>query len=259
MQLVKRQIDGAIGTLTIANAAKRNALNARLVAEVIDGLDAFAAAATRVAILRAEPGVQVWSAGHDVSELPASGRDPLGWNDSLRALVRAIETFPAPVIAMIEGDVWGGAVEVVLACDIVIAAPETRFAITPARFGVPYNVSGMVTFMSAATLRVVKELLFTARPIDAARAERLGMVNHVIAADAIERFTLDMAAVIADNAPLAIRVMKEELRVLSAARPISPGDFEKVQGQRRSVYDSEDYAEGIRSFKEKRKPRFTGR
>jgi len=251
--------DGHLGTITLDNPKKHNALSHDLVGELITAMQVLEQAAARVVILRARPGVKVWSAGHDVGELPEGGRDPLGWDDPLRHLVRTIETCRMPVIAMIEGGVWGGAVETVLACDIVIAAPEASFAVTPARLGVPYNVSGMMTFMSAASLRIVKELAFTAQPISAERAERIGMINHVVAVDELEAFTYAMAHTIAGNAPLSIAVMKEQLRVLAGAKPVSPRGFEKVQGLRRVVYDSHDYHEGIRAFKEKRKPVFLGR
>lgn len=258
MDFIKLVRDGHIGTIVLDRPKKLNALSHDLVAEIIDALHQLDEAAARVVILRALAGARVWSAGHDVGELPEGGRDPLGWDDPLRHLVRTIETCRMPVIAMIEGGVWGGAVETVLACDIVIAAPEATFAVTPARLGVPYNVSGMMTFMSAASLRVVKELAFTAAPISAERAERIGMINHVVPAAELEAFTLQMATTIAGNAPLSIAVMKEQLRVLAGAKPVSPRGFEKVQGLRRVVYDSHDYHEGIRAFKEKRKPAFTG-
>lgn len=258
MELVKITRDGHIGTLVLDNPKKLNALSHALVEAVIGGLQRLEAEDVRVVILRAAAGVKVWSAGHDVGELPEGGRDPLGWDDPLRHLVRTIETCRMPVIALIDGGVWGGAVETVLACDIAIASPESSFAVTPARLGVPYNISGMMTFMSAASVRLVKELAFTATPIGAERAERIGMINHVVARDELEAFTLAMAATIANNAPLSISVMKEELRVLAGAKPVSPRGFEKVQGLRRLVYDSHDYREGIRAFKEKRKPVFTG-
>lgn len=257
-ELLQVSRDGYVGVITLDNPNRHNALSHDLAGAIMAALEAMQRDHARVVILRAGPGVKVWSAGHDIDELPEGRRDPLGWDDPLRNLVRHIETHPAPVIAMVEGGVWGGAVEVVLACDLIIAAEGATFAVTPARLGVPYNVSGMMTFMSAASLRIVKELAFTAEPISAERAERIGMINHVVPPAELEPFTRKMASTIAGNAPLSIQVMKEQLRVLAGAKPVSPRGFEKVQGLRRVVYDSHDYTEGIRAFKEKRKPVFKG-
>ena len=258
MPLIATRFDAPIGTITLDNAAKRNALSESLIQEVIAALAEFGQRKARAVVLRAQPGVKVWSAGHDVGELPTGGRDPLGWDDPLRNLIREIELFPAPVIAMIEGGVWGGACETVFACDLIIAAPDATFAVTPAKLGVPYNVSGMLTFLNATSMRIVKEMAFTAMPVGAERAERLGMINYVVPAGELEAFTYEFAARIAQNAPLSIAVMKEQLRILAGAHPMSPQGFERVQGLRRIVYDSQDYKEGIRAFKEKRKPRFRG-
>jgi methylmalonyl-CoA decarboxylase len=258
MPYITTSLDALIGTITLNNADKRNALSESLIQEVIAALAAFRERRVRVVVLRAQPGAKVWSAGHDVGELPTGGRDPLGWDDPLRNLIREIEIFPAPVIAMIEGGVWGGACETVFACDLIIAAPDATFAVTPAKLGVPYNVSGMLTFLNATSMRIVKEMAFTAMPVGADRAERLGMINYVIAAGELEAFTYEFATRIAQNAPLSIAVMKEQLRILAGAHPMSPQGFERVQGLRRIVYDSRDYKEGIRAFKEKRRPAFTG-
>jgi methylmalonyl-CoA decarboxylase len=258
MPLVLTEVRDDIGYITLNCPEKRNALSESLVGEIIKALASFQQQRVRVVILRAQPGSTVWSAGHDVAELPTGGRDPLGWDDPLRLLIREIENFNAPVIAMIEGTVWGGACEVAFACDLIVASPAATFAITPAKLGVPYNVSGMVTFVNTANLRIVKEMAFTASPIRAARAEQLGIINYVIPVAELEAFTLGIAQQIAANAPLSIAVMKEQLRILAGARPMSPQGFERVQGLRRVVYDSEDYQEGIRAFKEKRKPVFKG-
>lgn len=259
MPLVLTEAGNDIGYITLNCPEKRNALSERLVGEIITALASFHSTGVRAVILRALPGSAVWSAGHDVAELPTGGRDPLGWDDPLRHLIRQIENFNAPVIAMIEGTVWGGACEVAFACDLVVATPDATFAITPAKLGVPYNVSGMVTFVNTANLRIVKEMAFTAAPIKATRAEQLGIINHVVPAAELGSFTLRIAQQIAANAPLSIAVMKEQLRILAGARPMSPQGFERVQGLRRVVYDSEDYQEGIRAFKEKRKPVFKGK
>jgi len=258
MSLILAEISDGIGTITLNYEIKRNALSEQLVLEIAAAFDKFKAASVRVAILRARPGAKVWSAGHNVDELPLGGHDPLGWQDPLRMLIRDVEAFPAPVIALIEGGVWGGACELVFACDMIVATPEATFAATPAKLGVPYNATGLLTFLNAAPPHIAKELLFTSRPMTAARLERQGIINHVVPAAEISEFTHDMALTIAHNSPLAIGVMKEQLRILAAAHALSPADFERIQGLRRVVYNSRDYAEGINSFKEKRTPVYLG-
>ncbi len=258
MPLILAAIDDGIGTITLNNDLKRNALSEQLVHAVAAALADFREAGARIAILRAQPGTKVWSAGHDVAELPLGGVDPLGWQDPLRMLIREVEAFPAPVIALIEGSVWGGACELVFACDMIVATPEATFAATPAKLGVPYNATGLLTFLNAAPPHIAKELLFTSRPMSAARLERQGIINHIVAAAEITAFTHEMAQTIAHNSPLAIAVMKEQLRILAAAHALSPADFERIQGLRRVVYNSRDYAEGINAFKEKRKPVYRG-
>lgn len=257
--MIITHIDNAIGTITLNHDAKRNVLSEALVHQVVRAIAEFKHKEVRCAVLRAAPGAKVWSAGHDVSELPEGGKDPLGWRDPLRHLIREIENFPGPVIAMIEGTVWGGACETVLACDIIIATPEATFAATPAKLNVPYNVSGLLTFLNAAHIHIAKEMLFTAQPIPASRLERMGIINHVSPVGEIEEFTYAMARSIAQNAPLSISVMKEQLRILAGAHSMSPQGFERIQGMRRVVYNSLDYAEGKLAFKEKRKPVFQGK
>ena len=258
MPFIETKIEDHVGTICLDHFEKRNALCGSLADEIIKALENFVERRVRAVVLRARPGVKIWSAGHDVDELPEGHRDPLGWYDPLRRLIRAIENHPAPVIAMIEGGVWGGACEMAMACDIVIAAPNATFALTPAKLGVPYNVSGMLTFLNSASLRTIKEMVFTARPVSAERALAAGLINHLVPLEELESFTYALAADIIDNAPLSIAVMKEELRILAGAHPMSPQGWERVQGLRRVVYDSADYAEGVKAFKEKRKPVYRG-
>jgi methylmalonyl-CoA decarboxylase len=147
----------------------------------------------------------------------------------------------------------------VMSCDIVVADEFATFAITPARLGVPYNVSGVRNFLNSGGIALCKEMLFTAEPISVWRLVVQGMVNYVVPADQLEALTRRMAAQIAKNSPLVTRLLKEELRLLSAAHNLSPETFERVQAMRRQVYDSEDYQEGIKAFFEKRAPAFAGK
>jgi methylmalonyl-CoA decarboxylase len=258
MTLVLSQLENSIGILTLNHNQKRNALSHALLGEMSVGLADFRQRQARVVILRASAGVGVWSAGHDVAELPQGHQDPLGWDNPLRRVIREIEECPAPVIAMVEGTVWGGACELVFACDLIVAVPNATFALTPAKLGVPYNLTGLLTFMSVTSLHIAKEMAFTGKPITAERAERLGIVNQVVPADQLQSATLDLAAQIVQNAPMSLAVMKEELNVLANAYDLSPLAFERIQARRRVVYNSKDYQEGIRAFLEKRKATFTG-
>ncbi len=257
--LVKTSIENAIGTITLNNPRKHNALSMALIEDLRGVGPELRASGARVIVLRATPGAKVWSAGHDVSELPTNGRDPLTYNDPLRLLVRAIQESPVPVIAMIEGSVWGGACELIMSCDLVLAAEGATFALTPAKLGVPYDIAGVLNFMQRVGLPIIKEMLFTAQPMSAQRAMQVGIVNQVFPAEQLEAATYDIAAQMARNSPLVISLLKEELRVLSAATPLTPDGFERIQALRRQIYDSEDYREGIQAFFERRSPRFTGK
>jgi methylmalonyl-CoA decarboxylase len=259
MALIESAVSGRTGVLQFNRPEKRNSLSHALMRELMDGLDALVAGGARVIILRAAPGTKVWSAGHDIDEIPPPGRDPLGYFDTLESLLRKIQDCPVPVIAMVEGSVWGGACDLCCSCDLVIAADGSTFAMTPAKIGIPYNASGLVHFTNLLGVNKAKEMFFTAQPVGADDAWNNGFVNHVVAAAELEDFTMQLAGRIADNAPLAVQSLKAEFRLLSRGQPIDAETAERIQALRRRVYDSEDYAEGVRAFQEKRKPRFEGR
>jgi len=258
MALIGRSLQGKTGVLCLNRPDKQNSLNRELMQELMAGIDALVADDAYVLVLRAAPGVKVWSAGHDINELPEPRRDPLAYFETLETLLRKIQDCPLPVIAMVEGSVWGGACDLCFSCDIVLAAQGSTFAMTPAKIGIPYNASGLIHFTNLIGLNKAKEMFFTAQPVPVEDAWNNGFVNHVVATSELEDFTLKMAATIAANAPLAVRALKAEFRLLMRGHSIDAETAERIQAIRRKVYDSEDYAEGIRAFKEKRPPRFQG-
>jgi methylmalonyl-CoA decarboxylase len=259
MRKVLVEMHEGVGTVTFNDDAKRNALSRALIDEFIAALHHLHSEQARAVVLRANPGAKVWSAGHDFRELPTKGADPLAYQDPLVRMIRAVEHYSAPVIGMIDGSVWGGAFELALVCDLLTGSPNASFAITPAKIGVPYNSTGLLHFVNALGMSTVKEMFFTARPIDAERAWQIGILNRLVAADELESVTYDLAHGIAANSPLSIGVVKEQLRILGNAHPLSPETFERIQSLRQAVFDSHDYAEGSRAIREKRQPVFTGR
>jgi hypothetical protein len=132
MALIQASVTDGVGVVALDNYAHRNALSAELIAEAIEALAGMRASA-QVAILRSVARHPVWSAGHDLHELSPKGWDPLAWHDPLEQFVRAIGAFPGPVIAMIDGSVWGGACDVVFDCDIAMGDETASFMFVPAK------------------------------------------------------------------------------------------------------------------------------
>ncbi len=255
--LIETSVKDQIGTITLNDRKTLNSLSSCLIEELLGALEDFRDKG-RVVILRAPSGAKTWSSGHNVRELPKHARDPLTYNDPLRVVVRTIQEYPAPILAMIEGGVWGGACELVMACDMVIAAENATFTLTPARLGVPYNLNGIQNMMGSVPLVVVKEMLFRAAPISAQRACEVGIANYVVPVEQLEAKTFELARDMLANSSLVIALLKEEMHVL-AAQALTVEVFERIQALRRTIYDSDDYQEGIRSFFEKRKPIFQGK
>jgi methylmalonyl-CoA decarboxylase len=256
MTRIQAQLTDRIGTLGFDHYAKRNALGAELIAEMLGNLDAFARQEVGAVVIRSSSNQRVWSSGHDVDELPLADLDPIPYNEPLEILLRAVKRFPAPVIAMVHGSVWGGAFDLVMACDIVLSDETGAFAITTAKLGLPYNTNGFLNFMSRAPLGIVKEMFFTADPISAERALRAGFVNEVIPEAELEERTYAMARTIASRSAAAVAAAKQAMHELSEAVTISPNTYERLHSLRRDAYFGPEYHEGIQAFLQKRPPDF---
>ncbi len=258
MDLILKDIQDGIGVLTLNNPGRRNALSLDLCDQIVAALEEFHGKKIPVVIIRAEKNARVWSSGHDITQLPKVHHDPLAYDSPMEKAFRAIQSYPGPVIAMIQGSVWGGATDLTVTCDMAIGDETSSFAITPVKIGLPYNASGIMHFINRVGMNIAKEMFFTAEPVKAERAYHFGILNHLVNSSEIEKFTFDLAKTIAGNSPLAVAIVKEQFRILSEAHPISPEGFERIQALRRKVYNSNDYEEGTKAFTEKRKPTFKG-
>ena len=256
MALIDVRDDGPVRVVTMMHAQRRNALSEAMADEMSAAIEG---AECRVLVLRAEPGVSTWSAGHDIDDLPTDGRDPLAWTSPVERLVRAVRGAPFPVIAAVEGGAWGAACNLAFACDLIVATRDATFAITPARLGVPYHTEGVAQFLGAVPLNVAKEMFLTAQPLAADSPHLEGTVNRLADDSAsLEGAWRALAERISSLAPLSIRAIKAEMNALTDARPLESGTFERLTALRRAAWSSADFAEGLAAFRERRDPRFSG-
>jgi len=251
-------LDEAVATIAIDNPAKRNAFDLEMwkaLPPIMRALDEDER--IRVILLRGA-GAGPFTAGADIAEFEtlradaASGRLYEAENE---AAFWAVAHCSKPVVAMIRSFCLGGGFGLALSCDLRIAADNAVFGIPAARLGVGYPPGVMRLVTAAVGAPAAKDLFFTARRIDAREAARLGVVQRVVADDALDEAALSLAREIAQNAPLTIRAAKAAIH---AAEGVGKPGVDPV-ALADSCFDSADAAEGRRAFLEKRAPVFTGR
>jgi len=212
-------------------------------------------------VIKAECRRGVWSAGHDIHELPQDGTDPLAYNVPMEKLLRKVQEIAIPVIACVNGTVWGGACDLCVSCDMIIATEDSTFAITPAKIGIPYNASGIMHFINQLGMNKAREMFFTGMPITAQDALNVGFVNQISSVDNLDEM-LDEKILnpLRRNSVMSISAIKRQFRILSkAATVLSSESFELINSYRSKVFHGNDYKEGINSFLEKRVPQYKGK
>lgn len=249
---------GAIGTITIDHAARRNAMTSEMWRTLPEAFAQLAHdAAVRVIILRGS-GEEAFVSGADISEFaqkrtPEKAREYELFNE--RAF-DAVRVCPKPVIAMIHGFCMGGGVGLAIGADLRIAADDAVFGVPAAKLGLGYPPRSLATLLSLVGPSYVKELFFTALRIPASRALAMGLLNDVVPKAELEAHVMRLALTIAENAPLTIAAIKLTLAQLTGSA--ADQDPQAIADAVQRCFDSEDYREGVRAFLEKRRPRFQG-
>jgi enoyl-CoA hydratase/carnithine racemase len=251
----------AVARLTLSNPERRNPLDhdvldalAEVLPELGEGID------VRCVILTGAG--ETFSAGYDIVDIPEESferdAEALVAHPGHAAMER-LSTHPNPVVAAIGGPCLGGGLELAVRCDIRIASEGATLGMPAGKLGLIYGHTGLARFIDVIGAARTKELFLVGADLDAGRAAEIGLVNEVVPDPEIEPASVELAAEIAANAPLASRGNKRAIETLSSLPRLTPEQERELIELRRSCFASEDLREGIRAFEEKRKPRWQGR
>lgn len=257
MGTIRSEVDGHVCTVTIENEGKRNAIDFEMVEEMIATFEALEERDERTIPVVRGAGEKAFSAGFDldVDRSDQTDEQKQLWS----GMTEAIAGYSYPVIAMLNGDTYGGAMAIAAACDLRVGVEGARLAVTPAKIGLVYGGRPVNRIMHSVGPVKTREMLFTANPIDATHAAEIGFLNYVVGREELEDRTYGLAEDIAANAPFSLRAMKEILHAIEAKGQLSEAELEWVQRLRDQAFASEDHAEGKAAFNEGREPRFQDR
>ncbi len=253
-------VEGGIGWITFNHPERRNAMSL----DMWQGLGIAAEAferdpRVRVVVMRGAGG-KAFVSGADISEFEQHRADAAQKKtyDEIAARGHAgLAALSKPLVAMIEGFCVGGGLAIALAADVRFAAAGARFAIPAARLGLGYDYRGVAALARLVGPSAAKDILFSARFLEAGEALRLGLVNFVVEERSLEQQVADYAARIAANAPLTVHAAKRALQLFERYADAQDGGETAALVSR--CFDSEDYKEGRRAFLAKRQPKFHGR
>jgi enoyl-CoA hydratase/carnithine racemase len=257
---VQVRLDGSTLHIVFNNPAKHNALSVDMWGAV-PALLSQAAVDERVRlVVFSGAGEKAFVSGADISQFEdrRAAEEAVKQYEALaEEALMSIYLSPKPTLACIRGWCIGGGVNVAISCDIRIAASDAVFAIPAARLGLGYRYSALKNLVDLIGVGAAKDLFYTARRIDAAEAQRLGLVSRTCAVNELPALLAEYTDSIVSNAPLTIGAAKEIVGEI--LKPSPDLDAARCRELILKCFESEDYAEGRRAFMEKRKPQFKGR
>ncbi len=258
-RLLSEKKDG-IGWITFNNPARHNAVSYEMwQALPVILADFVADPAVRVVVLKGA-GEKAFVAGADISQFKEkrSSEDAVqAYNKAADDAGKALQECQKPTIAMVRGYCIGGGTAIAVNCDMRIASDDAKFGVPAGKLGLGYRFVGIKRLADVVGPSFTAEIFFTARQFNAQEALQMNLVNRVVPAADLEKYTTDYATTIANNAPLTLASVKASL--VEYGKEPANRDMARLQQMVDACYKSEDYKEGQAAFAEKRKPVFKGR
>jgi methylglutaconyl-CoA hydratase len=251
--------DANTATITLSRPDKRNAISYELISDLIRALEEVAKnSAVRVLILTGAG--KAFSSGMDLDDLKSligrSSAQNLEDSRTMVSLFRSLYEFPKPTIAAVNGAAIAGGTGLAFLCDFTVAVPEAKFGYTEVRIGfVPAIVSTFL--LRQVGEKVARDLLLTGRIFGAEEAQKMGLVNEIVAPEKLLDRAHEFAGQLAENSPLSLFNTKRLLT--DHARAELDLQIEAAIRENAGIRESADFREGIESFLEKRKPKWTGK
>jgi enoyl-CoA hydratase/carnithine racemase len=251
MAKIEWRVEGAVRQVLLNRADKRNALDSEMMVELEAAFTLPPAATERVAVIRAAG--PVFCAGLDMRERAAK---PIGISP-IEAMLHTIETYPLPVVAVVQGDAIAGGNELALHCDLVVASTSARFGMSLAQIGLAPSWFLAKKLLEVAGPVTTRRILLLGDPLPAQRLYDLGVISHLAGPADLEATAQNVVQRLADNAPLSLRAMKALIvREMAFRDRIAHEDVDELVEQ---VRRSEDAQEGIAARLARRKADFKGR
>jgi enoyl-CoA hydratase len=255
---VTTSADGRVVTVELSRPEALNAMNTAMGEDLLRCFDGLHQDRTIRAVVFTGAGSKAFCVGGDLKE--REGMSDEAWRAQhviFEAAAARVLHCPVPVIAAVEGFAMGGGCELAVLSDLIVCGETAVFAVPEVTRGIFPGVGGTQLLPRILGAPMAKEMIFTGRRVDAQEAKAIGLVNHVVPAGQARAKALEIAAVIADNGPIAVRQAKKAVN-WGSETDLETGTILAIEAYNNTV-TTDDRLEGVRAFNEKRKPRFTGR